>query len=506
MNMVAPPAAVSLLDSNTRVAPAPLDAAAPGLDDIVPVVLSGGSGTRLWPVSRESFPKQFWPLVTDRSMIDETVRRGVGPGFAPPVIVCNHEHRFLVAEQMRLAGAPDARIVLEPVGRNSAPAITAAALLVAERNPDAVLWLMAADAAIADVATLHRLLATAVVAARAGRVVTFGMRPTGPEVGYGYIEVGEKLNGLDGAHALVRFVEKPDAAAAAAMVASGNHLWNSGMFVFTAATLLEEMARYAPEVLEAVRRAFAGRTQDLDFIRLAPAAFAASPNISIDYAVAERTQRAAVVPAELGWSDVGSWGALWELGEKDAAGNVAVGDVLLEGSRDCYARSDGILTAVVGLQDVVIVVTEDAVLAMHRNRAQDVKKVVERLRAARRHEAVAHNREYRPWGFHEHLIKGDRFAVKRIVVLPGEHITLQKHFNRAEHWVVVHGTALVTRDEERLLIRENESIYLPLGCTHRLDNPGRIELTLIEVQSGSYLGEDDVERLPEADAPGVTLG
>jgi len=476
-------------------------AALPGL--VVPVILSGGSGTRLWPVSRESFPKQFWPLVTERSMIDETARRGVGPGFADPVVVCNHEHRFLVAEQMRLAGTPQARIILEPVGRNSAPAIAAAALLVAEHDPDAVLWMMAADSAITDVAALHRLLAQAVVAARAGRIVTFGMHPNAPETGYGYIEVGGKLDGLPGVHELVRFVEKPDAAAAAAMVASGTHLWNSGMFVFTAATMIEEMARYAPDVLDAVRLAVSGRTHDLDFIRLAPGPFAAAPNISLDYAVAERTHRAAVVPADLGWSDVGSWGALWDLGEKDATGNVSVGDVLLEGSKNCYARSDGIVTAVVGLEDVVVVVTEDAVLAMHRNRAQDVKQVVSRLRAAKRHEAVAHNREYRPWGFHESLIKGDRFQVKRIVVLPGEHLTMQKHFNRAEHWVVVHGTALVIREDERVLVRENESIYLPIGSRHRLENPGRIPLTLIEVQSGSYLGEDDVERIEGPEIPAV---
>ena len=472
---------------------------------VVPVILSGGSGTRLWPVSRESFPKQFWPLVTDRSMIEETARRAIGPGFAPPIVVCNQEHRFLVAEQMRLAGLADARVVLEPVGRNSAPAILAAALLVAEQTPDAVLWMMAADAAIADLDRLHALVAEAVAAARAGRIVTFGMHPTAPETGYGYIEVGEALAGLPGVRALVRFVEKPDAAAASLMLASGKFLWNSGMFVFTAATLIEEFAAHAPEVLEAVRRAVSGRTQDLDFTRLAPAAFAACPSISLDYAVAERTRRAAVVPAELGWSDVGSWGALWELGAKDSAGNVAVGDVLLEGSANCYARSDGIVTAVVGLTDAVVVVTEDAVLAMHRTRAQEVKGIVDRLRAARRHEAVAHNRVYQPWGFHETLIAGDRFQVKRIVVLPGEALSLQRHFNRAEHWVVVHGTASVVRDDATLLVRENESIYLPLGCLHRLENPGRIPLTLIEVQSGSYLGEDDVERVAASAPIGVAV-
>jgi mannose-1-phosphate guanylyltransferase / mannose-6-phosphate isomerase len=464
---------------------------------IVPVILSGGSGTRLWPVSRESFPKQLWPLISQRSMIQETALRARGAAFAPPIVVCNQEHRFLIAEQLRAAGIADARILLEPVGRNSAPAIAAAALLVAEDDPDAVLWMMAADSAITDVAALHRLLDAALVAARSGRIVTFGMKPTGPETGYGYIEVGAPLPDAPGVHQLARFVEKPGAERAADLVASGRHLWNSGMFVFRAATLIEELAAYAPDVLEAVRRAVERRQQDLDFIRLDPQAFAASPSISLDYAVAERTTRAAVVPADLGWSDVGSWGALWELGAKDGGGNVAVGDVLLEKAKDCYVRSDGILTAVVGLSDAVVVVTEDAVLAMHRDDAQDVKKVVDRLRAAGRHEAVAHNRCYRPWGFYESLIDGDRFQVKRIVVTPGHKLSLQKHYHRAEHWVVVNGSALVTRDEERVLVRENESIYLPLGCVHRLENPGKIPLTLIEVQSGAYLREDDIVRLED---------
>jgi mannose-1-phosphate guanylyltransferase/mannose-6-phosphate isomerase len=487
------------------VGPIQVAVMAEGSLDVVPVILSGGSGTRLWPVSRESFPKQFWPLLSEHSMIEDTARRASGKGFAAPIVVCNQEHRFLAAEQLRLAGLGAARIVLEPVGRNSAPAITAAALLVAETAPETVLWMMAADAAITDVPALHRLLASAVQAARAGSIVTFGMRPTAPETGYGYIEVGEPLAGLPGVHALARFIEKPDAATAATLVASGRHLWNSGMFVFTAASLLAEMERHAPEVLAAVREAVAGRQADLDFIRLAEAPFRACPNISLDYAVAERTAHAAVVPADLGWSDVGSWGALWALGHKDGAGNVTVGDVLLEASEDCYVRSDGIVTAVVGLRDAVVVVTDDAVLAMHRDRAQDVKKVVDRLRAAGRHEAVAHNRLYRPWGFHEGLIAGDRFEVRRIVVRPGHKFALQKHYHRAEHWVVVQGTALATCDGVTQLVRENESIYLPIGSSHRVENPGRIPLTLIEVQSGSYLGEDDVERLDTAygqDVPG----
>ena len=469
-----------------------------GATEVVPVILSGGSGTRLWPVSRESFPKQFWPLVSDRSMIEETARRALGPGFGAPIVVCNQEHRFIVAEQMRQAGMGNARILLEPTGRNSAPAVAAAALLAAETDPDAVLWMMAADAAISDLSRLHAPLADAVAAARAGRIVTFGMQPTGPETGYGYIEVGEPMPGLAGVHAVARFVEKPDAEKARQLVAGGRHLWNSGMFVFTARTMLDELERFAPDVLAAVRQALAERHTDLDFIRLGTTAFTASPSISLDYAVAERTDRACVVPADLGWSDVGSWGALWDLGSKDDAGNVAVGDVLLEGARDCYVRSDGIVTAVVGLEDAVVVVTEDAVLAMHRDRAQDVKRVVDRLRAAGRHEAVAHNRSYRPWGFHETLIAADRFRVERVVVQSGHKMSLQKHFHRAEHWTVVQGSALVTRDGASMLVRENESVDLPIGCVHCVENPGRIPLTLIEVQTGSYLGSDDVVRLEDS--------
>lgn len=464
---------------------------------IVPVILSGGSGTRLWPVSRESFPKQLWPLVSDHSLLQETARRGSGTGFAPPIVVCNQEHRFLIAEQLRAAGLSNPRIMLEPVGRNSAPAMAAAALLVAEDNPDAVLWMMAADAVITDTDALQAALNAAAEAARTGFVVTFGMRPTAPETGYGYIEVGAPLERTDGVFRVARFLEKPDAVTAERFLADGRHLWNSGMFVFTARTLLEEMERHAPDVLPHVRRAVSDRRDDLDFIRLDVESFSACPSISLDYAVAERTDRAAVVPAALGWSDVGSWSALWDLGAKDGAGNVAIGDVVLESARNCYVRSDGMLAAVVGLDDAVVVVTEDAVLAMHRGHAQDVKKIVERLKAAGRSEAVSHNRSYRPWGYYESLIQGDRFQVKRIVVQPGRKLSLQSHFHRAEHWVVVNGTARVTRDEEVMIVRENESVYLPLGCVHRLDNPGRIPLTLIEVQVGAYLGEDDIVRIED---------
>ena len=444
---------------------------------IVPVILSGGSGTRLWPVSRESFPKQFWPLVSELSMIQETAARAQRPGFAAPIVVCNQEHRFVVAEQLRGLGIKDARILLEPVGRNSAPAILAAALLVAQSDPGAVLWMMAADAAIADGEALHDALASAAAAARAGHVATFGMKPTAPETGFGYIERGAALPGIEGAYAVGQFLEKPDATRAAEFVASGRHLWNSGMFVFTAATLIAEMEAFVPEVVAAVRAALTASVADLDFVRLDPVAFGACPSISLDYAVAERTRLAAVVPADIGWSDVGSWGALWELGAKDGAGNVAsasgAGAVVFESARNSYARSDGAVVAVLGLEDVVVVATVDAVLAMHRDHAQDVKKVVDRLKAMKRPEATAHNRVYRPWGFYESLIQGARFQVKRIVVNPGHKLSLQKHFHRAEHWVVVSGTALVTRDAEVLMVRENESIYLPLGCVHRMENPGK---------------------------------
>lgn len=468
------------------------------LNDIVPVLLSGGTGTRLWPLSREGYPKQFWPLVSARSMIQETALRAVGPGFAPAVVVANEAHRFLIAEQLREAGIVAPRILLEPEGRNSAPAIAAAAALVAEEAPGAVLWIMAADAAIEDEGALHVALAQAAAAARdTGRIVTFGMRPTAPETSFGYIEMGAPLAGAPAVHAVARFTEKPDAATAAALLADGKHVWNSGMFVATAATLIAELERHAPAVIAAARAALAAATRDLDFIRLGTEAFRAAPSISIDYAVMERTDHAAVIPAELGWSDVGSWDALWAIAAKDAAGNALQGPVTAVDSRNCLVRSEGIRTAVLGLEDAVIIVTEDAVLAMPRARAQDVKKVVERLRAEGAPEAGAHRRVYRPWGQYSGLIMGDRFQVKEIVVRPGGKLSLQKHHHRAEHWVVVKGTARVHRDAESLLLSENQAVYLPLGCIHRLENPGMIPLHLIEVQVGSYLGEDDIVRIED---------
>jgi mannose-1-phosphate guanylyltransferase/mannose-6-phosphate isomerase len=473
-------------------------AAAGGTGRIVPVILSGGAGTRLWPLSRESFPKPLWPLLSERSLIQATALRASGAEFAPPLIVAGEAHRFLIAEQMQEAGIAGARIVLEPEGRNSGPAIAAAALLVAESDPGAVLWMMAADAAIGEPESLGGALAAALPAARAGWIVTFGMKATRAETGYGWIEPGAEIAEAPDVRAVARFIEKPDPETAARLFAAGSYLWNSGMFVFTAGALIEELALHAPALLAEVRRAVETRREDPDFVRLGAAAFLACPNISLDFAVAERTERAAVVAADLGWSDIGSWHALWEIGAKDEAGNVAVGDVMLEDSSDCYVRSEGRLAAVVGLKDVVVVATEDAVLAVHRERAQDVKAVVDRLKAAGRAEAVSHRRVYRPWGFYESLMLGERFQVKRIVVKPGGILSLQKHFHRAEHWVVVEGSALVTVEGEKRLVSENESVFVPLGAVHRMENPGRIPFTLIEVQSGSYLGEDDIVRLEDS--------
>lgn len=464
---------------------------------IVPVILCGGTGTRLWPLSRQGYPKQFWPLTSELTMLQETAARATGPGFAPPIVVCNEAHRFLVADQLRAARIEGARIVLEPAGRNSAPAIAAAAVLQREADPDAVLWIMAADAAIADVPALHAALADAVPAARDGMIVTFGMAPTAPETGYGYIEPGEEVGGTTDVRAIARFIEKPDANRAAGLVAGGRHLWNSGMFVATAATLLGELERHAPAVLATVGEAMAGASRDLDFVRIAKEAFLRAPDISIDYAVMEKTDRAAVVAARIGWSDVGSWAALWDVADKDEAGNVAEGPVELVEATGCYVRSEGMLTGVVGLKDTIVVVTDDAVLVMPKDRAQDVKKLVDQLKASGRKEATDHRRMYRPWGHYEGLIQGERFQVKKISVRPGQKLSLQKHFHRAEHWVVVNGTAIVQRDAEQIMLRENESVYLPLGCVHRLENPGMIPLTLIEVQSGAYLGEDDIVRFED---------
>lgn len=464
---------------------------------IVPVILSGGSGSRLWPISRSSFPKQFWPLLTDQTLLQETAMRGVNAQLGSPVVICNEAHRFIVAEQLREIGITDSQILLEPVARNSAPAIAAAAFLVAEKNPDAILWIMAADAAIQDQELLKKSLDSAIRAASEGYITTFGIHPTKPETGYGYIERGAALKSVPGAYQIKQFIEKPDAARAKELVKDNRYSWNSGMFIAKVSVLLREIETFEPNIFTHVKKAVQNRISERDFARLTPEDFKECPDISIDYAVAERTKVAAVVPASFGWSDIGSWDAVWEITPKDADGNATFGDVFLDDTKNCYVRSNGIVTTVTGVKDLIVVVTGDAVMVAHRDRAQDVKKIVTRLKEADRPEATQHNRMYRPWGFYESLIEGDRFQVKRIHVEPGQKLSLQKHFHRAEHWVVVAGTAVVTRDKDEILVRENESVYLPLGAVHRLANPGKIPLTLIEVQSGPYLGEDDIVRLED---------
>ena len=464
---------------------------------VVPVILSGGSGSRLWPVSRSCFPKQFWPLLSDKTLLQETAMCGVNAQLGNPVVICNEAHRFIVAEQLREIGITDSHILLEPVARNSAPAIAAAAFLVAEKNPDAILWIMAADAAIQDQELLKKALNSAAQAASEGYITTFGIRPTKPETGYGYIERGTALKSVEGAYHIKQFIEKPDAARAEKLVKDERYSWNSGMFIAKASVLLQEIETFEPKIFSHVKEAVQNRVSDHDFERLAASDFKECPDISIDYAVAERTKVAAVVPASFGWSDIGSWDAVWEITPKDDDGNAIFGDVFLDGTKNCYVRSEGMVTTATGVEDLIVIVTGDAVMVSHRDRAQDVKKMVARLKEAGRPEATKHNRMYRPWGFYESLIEGDRFQVKRIHVEPGQKLSLQKHFHRAEHWVVVAGTAIVTRDKDNILVRENESIYLPLGAVHRLENPGKIPLTLIEVQSGPYLGEDDIVRLED---------
>lgn len=465
---------------------------------IYPVVLSGGSGMRLWPMSREAYPKQLLPLCSELTMLQETARRVGDPArFAPPLFICNQEHRFIIAEQLRQIHMPASDIVLEPVGRNTAAAAAVAALQVQAQDPDGLLLLLPADHLIRDVPAFLAAVDAAVAAAAGGRLVTFGIVPGAPETGYGYIRRGAPLDDAPG-HRVAAFVEKPDRATAEGFLADGGYLWNSGMFVFSAAAFLAELERYEPLVLDACRAAIAKGARDLDFYRLDPDAFAAAPGVSIDCAVMERTANAAVVAADMGWTDVGAWSALWEVGAKDENGNVALGDVVLQGASNNYARSEtDAVVALLGVDNLVVVATDDAILVAARDRVQDIKPLVEELKRAGRPEPQIHRKVHRPWGFYQSLHAGDRFQVKRLTVAPGARLSLQKHYHRAEHWVVVNGTALVTRGDEQILLRENESIYLPLGVAHRLENPGKVPLNLIEVQSGSYLGEDDIVRIED---------
>ncbi|MEZ4353107.1 MAG: mannose-1-phosphate guanylyltransferase/mannose-6-phosphate isomerase [Myxococcota bacterium] len=463
-----------------------------------PVLLSGGSGTRLWPLSRRAYPKQLLPLVGGETMLQETARRvGERGAFARPLVVCNDAHRFIIAEQLRTIGVEPLAIVLEPVARNTAPAIVAAAMMVAEHDPDGVMLVLPSDHAIRDLPAFEAAVGTAVAAARNGYLTTFGILPERPDTGFGYIRRGQPISGVEGAFALAEFVEKPDLEHARELLASGETVWNSGMFVFPVRTLLEEAGRLVPEIVSAVGDAVAKASRDLTFTRLEARAFADAPAISIDHAIMEHTRRAAVVPTRLGWSDVGSWAALWEIGRRDEQGNVTTGDVLLRDVANSYVRSERRLVSAVGVEDLVIVETGDAVLVTHRERTQEVKEIVSRLDATGRAESETHARVYRPWGFYEGVAAGDRYQVKQISVAPGEKLSLQMHHHRAEHWVVVQGTARVTRGDEVVLLTENQSTYIPIGVTHRLENPGEIDLTIIEVQSGPYLGEDDIVRFDD---------
>ncbi len=466
---------------------------------IHPVILSGGSGSRLWPMSRAHYPKQLLPLAGSKTMLQETAGRvSDSSRYAPPLVIANNDHRFIVAEQLQSAAIKPHAIVLEPVGRSTAPAAAIAALALLEKTPDAIMALLPSDHVVSDEMAFTEAMGIAATAAAAGALVTFGIKPNGPETGYGYIREGTTLDGNTNVRKVAAFVEKPDLATAETYVESGDYLWNSGMFVLGAQTFLDELERLAPKIMAACRKAYAASFVDLEFLRLDADTFGDCPSDSIDYAVMEKTDRAAVVPVDFGWNDVGGWPALWDLADKDSDGNATLGDTLLKDVRNSYFRSDdGRLIAAIGLEDTIVVSTDDAILVSRRDRAGDVKDIVERLKTAERYEAVHHRRVFRPWGDYNDIDEDTRFRVKRIIVKPGGILSLQKHKHRSEHWVVVKGVAVVTTGEEVSELHENQSTYIPKGVIHRLENKGKEPLHLIEVQVGDYVGEDDIVRLED---------
>lgn len=464
---------------------------------IVPVIMAGGSGSRLWPLSRKLKPKQFLAL-TDAclSMLQVTCARLDGLSTAPPILICNDEHRFLVAEQIRQAKVEGARIILEPVARNTAPAVTLAALQALHNHEDCLLLVLAADHLIRDVSEFQASVTCAVPLAEAGNLVTFGVVPTHAETGYGYIEKGAPIG--ESSYKVNRFKEKPDVARAVEYIDSGSYLWNSGMFLFKASQYLNELALYRPDILTACKSAFEQSQQDMDFTRIDQMAFEACPDESIDYAVMEATNQAVVVPISAGWSDVGSWASLWDVRDKDSKGNVLYGDVFALATHNSLVHAESRLVATLGVEDLIVVETKDAVLVAHRDHAQGVKAIVDQLKSDGRDEHLNHKEVYRPWGVYESIDSGSRYQVKRITVQPGAKLSLQMHHHRAEHWIVVSGTAQVTNGDKTYLVTENQSTYIPIGQKHMLENPGKIPLDLIEVQSGAYLEEDDIVRIMDS--------